>query len=191
MTPGYAVSFYLPTIIVQAGFDDPVTANLMASPVWLVAAVVIIVNAWLSDRYRRRDLNIILPAAVGCIGFVLLGAGNYLDNFGLQYFAMYLACPATVCLIPITLAWMTDTVRGSTRTSVAHAMTVGPYPAGGRQQQMASAEHSPSPVTAVDGRGWCQASATSAACSVQSSTVPYRRACLWRLARGVRSTRPA
>ena len=45
VTPGYSISFYLPTIIVQAGFSDAITANLMASPVWLVAAAVIILNA--------------------------------------------------------------------------------------------------------------------------------------------------
>ena len=124
------MAFYLPTIITQAGFeDDPVLSNLIASPVWFVAAIVIIVIAYYSDRHGRRDLYIIIPAAVGCVGFALLGVGNYLDNFGLQYFAMFIACPATTSLIPITLAWTTDLIRGSTRTSVSHAMVVGTHAA--------------------------------------------------------------
>jgi MFS family permease len=127
VTPAYSVSFYLPTIIVQAGFDDPVTANLLASPVWLLAACIIILNAWLSDRYARRHLNVIIPGATGCVGFALLGWGNALDNFGMQYAAMYLACGSVVCIIPVALAWMNDLLRGSTRTSVAHAMAVGPH----------------------------------------------------------------
>jgi len=128
VTPSYAVSFYLPTIIVQAGFDDPVTANLMASPVWLLAAAVIIVNAGLADRTGRRDRHVIVPAFLAAVGFTMLGIGNMYNNFGLQYAAMFIACPTTVCLIPTTLAWMTDTIRGSTRTSVAHAMAVGAAP---------------------------------------------------------------
>ena len=124
-TPSYAIGFYLPEIIRQAGYDDLVTINLLIVPVYLLSAIGIVVGSWLADRTGNRFLFVIGPATLSGVGLVILAVGNHVGSFGVQYFAMFVAGASGACLVPVMISWMTDKIRGSTRTPVAHAMIVG------------------------------------------------------------------
>jgi len=125
VTAAYAVSFYLPSIINEFGYDD-LTSNLMSSPVWFVGAIAILFNAFHSDAQREWSYHIIVPAFVAVVGFIGVGvcSSPFYQNNGLAYTSMFLVCAGVPPLIPIVLSWMTNSIKGTTRVGTASAMVV-------------------------------------------------------------------
>ncbi|CAG8456984.1 8297_t:CDS:2 [Dentiscutata erythropus] len=67
--PNFALNFNLPTLVNQLGYDN-LQAQLMVIPPILVATVFTIINAWCSDKYQTRTLNILVAYSVSFIGLV-------------------------------------------------------------------------------------------------------------------------
>jgi MFS family permease len=65
-------SVFLPTIIGAIGYTS-VTANLMTVPVYATAYAVLLITAYLSDRFRMRGAAIALGGAISGVGYILLG----------------------------------------------------------------------------------------------------------------------
>lgn len=66
MTPTYAISFYLPTLIQSFGFEK-LESNLLTSPVYFVAFFFIIANALHSDRTGERAWHLCLSQLLGLV----------------------------------------------------------------------------------------------------------------------------
>lgn len=78
---------FLPTIVGTLGYKS-VEANLMTAPVYAVAYFVLLVAAWLSDRFRLRGPFIGIGGLIAGIGYILLGT---LENEKPRYGACILA----------------------------------------------------------------------------------------------------
>ena len=118
----------VPKVLHPVGGKPMIFHTLRIANAMKAAAIGIVVGSWYSDHSGRRFLVVLVPSLLACLGLAVLAVGNFFGSFGWQYFAMFVAAPGGACLIPVILAWMGDTVRGSTRTPVAYAMVVGTGP---------------------------------------------------------------
>jgi D-galactonate transporter len=66
----YGISFWLPSIISDLGFKDPLQVGVLSAIPYAFAAVGMILVGRSSDRHRERRWHVAVPAAFGVIGLV-------------------------------------------------------------------------------------------------------------------------
>ncbi|KAF2501681.1 MFS general substrate transporter [Lophium mytilinum] len=126
---GYAGAFFVPTIIRELGYTAA-AAQVRSIPVFVVATVVSLGAAVVSDRVRRRYWFCMGGLGVASVGYVLLLCQRWL-SVGVRYFALFLVVPGGFVTQPITLVWVANTMSGHYKRAVSTAVMVGLGNAGG------------------------------------------------------------
>ena len=67
----YGVGFWLPTLIKGTGVSDPFTIGLLTVLPYASAAIGMVVCGRLSDAARERRWHIVIPGAIGVIGWLV------------------------------------------------------------------------------------------------------------------------
>ncbi|SER85842.1 D-galactonate transporter [Azotobacter beijerinckii] len=101
----YAITFWLPTLVRNAGVADPVHIGLLTSLPYLCAIVVMLLAGRSSDKHRERRWHVVLPMWAGGIGLTL--AAIYGHDVGLSILCLSLA--AAGVLSASSLFWMLPT----------------------------------------------------------------------------------
>ncbi|SEJ48837.1 D-galactonate transporter [Azotobacter beijerinckii] len=101
----YAITFWLPTLVRNAGVADPVHIGLLTSVPYLCAIVVMLLAGRSSDKHRERRWHVVLPMWAGGIGLTL--AAIYGHDVGLSILCLSLA--AAGVLSASSLFWMLPT----------------------------------------------------------------------------------
>ncbi|RVX74984.1 hypothetical protein B0A52_01261 [Exophiala mesophila] len=101
----YSMAFFLPTVINQMGYSAE-QAQLYVIPVYLVATVVTLSAAVLTDRYNSRYIVTMVALTVGMVGYAVLLAGTSIPVRG-------------------SLAWCNFQVSGHYKRAVTAAMIIG------------------------------------------------------------------
>ncbi|KAK5168130.1 uncharacterized protein LTR77_006698 [Saxophila tyrrhenica] len=117
----YAFSLFLPTILVEMGYEAN-TAQLMSVPPYAAAAIATILVGYLGDRTKRRGIYAIYIAPLGMIGFAILltdvpAAGKYAGTF--------LAAVGIYPLIPNTICWLASNTEGVYKRGITLGITMG------------------------------------------------------------------
>jgi predicted MFS family arabinose efflux permease len=121
LTPLYAFSLFLPTIVRGMGYAGT-RAQLLTVPPYACAAVMTIVVGYIADKTRWRGYCNIATVVVGAIGFaMLLGTANV----DVQYAGVFLGAVGIYPTIPNTLAWVANNTEGSLKRAVTIGMVVG------------------------------------------------------------------
>lgn len=120
---GYSTSFFTPTILAELGWTA-VRAQVLSIPIYVVAAVLTLTTAYLSDRLRHRYAFAMLGIAISTIGFIVLLAQRSVPVSG-RYFAVYLVTAGGYITQPITLVWLSNNMGGSYKRSINAAMQIG------------------------------------------------------------------
>ncbi len=76
-------------------------------------------------RGGARARHVVCASLCSAVGFVGVGVATLADLPHLSFAAMFLASPSCTCLVPITLAWLTNSVHGSTTAATATGLVVG------------------------------------------------------------------
>ena len=104
LTVLYGFSVFLP-IILKSGFNySTKQSQYLSIPVFFWGSIVYGICGYLSDRYSRRFLVVILSAPVGILGYAILLGGNHLA-VGVKYFACFLVATSAWMLGGGNLAW--------------------------------------------------------------------------------------
>ena len=85
----YIISFWLPTLIKQAGVADPLTIGLLTAVPYIVAIVAMIAVNVSGDRLRERRWHTLLPAVVCGVGLAVVAFAG--TNLGLAMLGLTLA----------------------------------------------------------------------------------------------------
>lgn len=120
---GYAGSFFVPTIIHELGYSSA-AAQIRSIPIFIVAAILSITAAWLSDRLRHRFAFCITGLVVASVGYIMLLCQTNLA-VGVKYFALFLVVPGGYIAQPVALAWVQNCMSGHYKRSISAAMMVG------------------------------------------------------------------
>jgi MFS family permease len=106
----YAVGFWLPTIIHQAGVKDPFNVGLLTAVPYTVALIAMILVGRHSDKTRERRWHIVVPCIVAAIGFAMCahsGGSTTISMIGLT-----LATAGVVTAVPMFWALPTSFLGG-------------------------------------------------------------------------------
>lgn len=119
---GLSGTFFLPTILLE--FDWKATeAQVRTIPVYVLAAGMMVLGAWASDRLRHRSGFILGGAAMSTIGYAMLLAqeGKSRDyKFG----AVFLVFGGAYLVTPMCLGWLQNNVAGHWKRSFAASAQV-------------------------------------------------------------------
>lgn len=120
---GYATSFFVPTILNQMGYSS-VRAQVMSIPIFIVATVITLVCAVISDRVKHRYFFAMLGCVVATVGYVLLIRQTDVV-VGVRYFAVFAITSGGFISQPMVLGWLSNNMGGHYKRSVSSSMQIG------------------------------------------------------------------
>ena len=82
------------------------SSQALSAPPYLVAFLVVILSAWLSDRLQSRSLFIIIHALVGAAGYAMMTMAGYLNwSNTIRYLAVYPAAAGFFSAVTLIITW--------------------------------------------------------------------------------------
>ncbi|KAJ3309763.1 hypothetical protein HDU76_003523 [Blyttiomyces sp. JEL0837] len=123
LTPVYGFAFFLPTIIKLLGYTS-LQAQLYSSPPYCIAFVMVLLLALSSDRFHDRSIHIIGIGLIGAASFFVLAYYRGDNSNNVLYWTTAVALSGTNPMIPISLSWLANNVRGQTRAATSTALMV-------------------------------------------------------------------
>ncbi|KAJ7186806.1 MFS general substrate transporter [Mycena filopes] len=119
--PAYCFAIFIPTIINELGFSAA-NAQLLTTPPYFVACVVMVLVARWSDKAQLRGPFIVGISVIGIVGYAVW-YGTKSATAG--YIAAFLACSGTFPNIALVLSWAGNNAGGDLKRSVVLAMVIG------------------------------------------------------------------
>lgn len=120
---GYAGSFFTPTILTQLGWTA-LRAQVMSIPIYVVAAIIALATAIASDKLRHRFGFAFLGCVIATVGYVILLCQRSVP-VPVRYFALYLITGGGYLTQPIVIGWLSNSMAGHYKRSIASAMQIG------------------------------------------------------------------
>jgi cyanate permease len=107
----YGLSFWLPTIIKNAGINGAFHIGLLSAIPWVFATVAMFVNAFHSRRTGERRWHAAIPALVA--GISLMASAATAGNLAVSLFFLTLSASGIVALIPIFFTFPASILSGT------------------------------------------------------------------------------
>ncbi|MCJ1403690.1 hypothetical protein MMC11_006913 [Xylographa trunciseda] len=96
---------FLPTILKEMGYTA-LTSQALSAPPYLFSFFVVLLVAYLSDRYRSRNFYVCLSAIMGTVGYAIIAiAGWRRASAGWRYAGVYAASAGFFSAITIIITW--------------------------------------------------------------------------------------
>lgn len=96
--PGYMGTYFAPVMVEGFGIRSPINIQLHTAPVWIVAIVLTLVVAYISDKIRHRFLVILVCGIISVAGYYAMF--NVKGNTNAQYGTLFLAISGMASLMP-------------------------------------------------------------------------------------------
>ncbi|KAH8825764.1 major facilitator superfamily domain-containing protein [Flagelloscypha sp. PMI_526] len=116
----YSLSLFMPSIIAGLGFQAW-EAQLMTVPPYALAAFSIGVGVYVSAKYNKRGLVIIVAAFIAIIGYIILLTAKHP---GSRYVGVFFSAAGVYTGNALLLSWPGENVSGQTKRAVAVAMQI-------------------------------------------------------------------
>ncbi|GAB1316860.1 hypothetical protein MFIFM68171_07070 [Madurella fahalii] len=119
--PLYGISFFLPTIIRELGYTSS-RAQLMTVPIYITAAILAVVFAYISDRAGKRS-----PFIIGFLFIMIVGFSMCISttNPRVVYAGVFIAACAIYPAFPGVISWLSNNLAGSYKRSAGMAIQIG------------------------------------------------------------------
>ncbi|KAI1616636.1 phthalate transporter [Exophiala viscosa] len=127
-TNSYAIAYFLPIILLDGMGFSIAEAQCLVAPPYVMAAIVMFVQAYFADKWRMRGVVVAGNALLGILGLALLG---YVHTPGVRYFGVFLATTAANANCPALLTYQGNNIRGQWKRALASATLVGGASIGG------------------------------------------------------------
>ena len=115
-----SVSLFLPTILNALGWTA-IRSQLYSVPPYVTACVWSIFISWVSDKYKRRGVFIVLGNTLAMIGYIMLVTT---DKDAVKYLGVFFAACGAFPLGPFYLAWGLNNAAGPSIRAVTGAYIV-------------------------------------------------------------------
>ncbi|KAH8677255.1 major facilitator superfamily domain-containing protein [Ilyonectria robusta] len=119
--PLYGISLFLPTIIRSLGHTSS-TSQLMTVPIYITAAILAVVVAYISDRVGKRSPFIISFLCVMIVGFTMCITSS---NPKVVYGGVFIAACAIYPAFPGVITWLANNLAGSYKRGTGMALQIG------------------------------------------------------------------
>ncbi|KAF2100049.1 putative transmembrane transporter [Rhizodiscina lignyota] len=120
---GYAVSYFLPTIIQGLGNYDAVAVQVHTIPVWMTAWAMCLLTAFLSDKLQTRYPFLLLGITIGCVGYIILLVPGL--AIGARYAATFFCASSFTMIQPMIMTWVVQNVSGYEKRAIVVGLTTG------------------------------------------------------------------
>ncbi|KAJ1969005.1 hypothetical protein IWQ62_000902 [Dispira parvispora] len=117
-TAAYGNSFLMSTVIKELGFND-IIAQLLTVPPYVGAAIYMVLMCYHAGRVHKFGLHIIVSAAGGLVGFILIA---FVHGRVGQYLSLTLAVITIFTGAPLLMGWMSNNTVGSTKIAVVTSL---------------------------------------------------------------------
>ncbi|KAK0613983.1 major facilitator superfamily domain-containing protein [Immersiella caudata] len=119
--PLYGISLFLPTIIRELGYQAS-TAQLMTVPIYVTAAILAVIVAYISDRVGKRS-----PFIIGLLFVMIVGFSMCISttNPKVVYAGVFIAACAIYPAFPGVISWLSNNLAGSYKRSAGMAIQIG------------------------------------------------------------------
>lgn len=122
LAPLYCIALTLPTILKTSLGYDPVRAQIMTVPVYVVAAILVLIFAYFSDKLQNRTLFLCLGCGMSAIGW---GIGLASNDPHVRYAACFISAAGSYAGFPSVVALLSQNVGGKTKRATCIALQVG------------------------------------------------------------------
>ncbi|KIX94632.1 uncharacterized protein Z520_09678 [Fonsecaea multimorphosa CBS 102226] len=120
--PVYAIANFLPIILNSGMGFDVAVSQCLSSPPYLASGCLLLIFAWLGDRYHLRSPWILIGLALMLTGLPLLA---FSTNTGARYFGVFLSTMGANANIPALLTWQANNIRGQWKRAFCSATLLG------------------------------------------------------------------
>ncbi|KAE8138877.1 major facilitator superfamily domain-containing protein [Aspergillus pseudotamarii] len=122
--PLYGISLFLPSIIKDLGYTSS-TAQLLTVPIYITAAVVAVVAAWLSDRRKQRSPFVLFFMGLIAAGFIIVLASTGRGVPGVVYFGVFVSVVGIYPAFPGNITWLSANLAGDYKRASGMAIQIG------------------------------------------------------------------
>lgn len=113
---------FLPTILTEMGHDS-LAAQALSAPPYLVAFVVVLFTAHLSDRIRSRTMPLLFHALASTLGYAFLALAEAVSMAPwLRYLAVYPAAIGFFNVVTLLIAWNINNQANESRQGGGFAL---------------------------------------------------------------------
>ncbi|KAI0689935.1 MFS general substrate transporter [Cerioporus squamosus] len=118
-----SISAFLPTIITTFGFTNAI-AQLLTIPPYAVAATILGITAYMTDRLQSRGPFVAAGSLMGAVGYVMLLT---VTNNHVRYFATFWITSGTYTVNNAIIAWFAHNLGSETKraTGIPLYMVIG------------------------------------------------------------------
>lgn len=124
LLPLYGISLFTPTIIKSLGYTRT-KSQLMSVPIYIVAAILSIVQGFASDRIGLRSPFLVFNYACMAVGYIICIVLNPKVNPKGIYAGIYIAAIGIYPAIPLNIVWNANNLSGSYKRAVGIAFQIG------------------------------------------------------------------
>lgn len=124
LLPLYAVSLFTPTIIRSLGYSST-KSQLMSVPIYIVAAIFSVVQAFISQRVGLRSPFLVFNYLCMFVGYIICATGNPKNNPKAIYAGIYIAAVGIYPAIPMNIVWNANNLSGTYKRAVGIAFQIG------------------------------------------------------------------
>ncbi|CEL07812.1 hypothetical protein ASPCAL10966 [Aspergillus calidoustus] len=124
----YSLAFFMPIILREGMGFTYALAQVLTSPPYLVAVVLSLLMAWISDKFRVRWVILCTQSVTAIVGLLIT---LYAVPPGVRYFGTFLAVFGTQANVPATLAYGQNQTAQPVRKGVVSAAMIAVGAAGG------------------------------------------------------------
>ncbi|KAB8254860.1 major facilitator superfamily domain-containing protein [Aspergillus pseudonomiae] len=122
--PLYGISLFLPSIIKDLGYTSS-TAQLLTVPIYITAAVVAVIAAWLSDRRKQRSPFVLFFMCLIAAGFIIVLASTGRGVPGVVYFGVFVSVVGIYPAFPGNITWLSANLAGDYKRASGMAIQIG------------------------------------------------------------------
>ncbi|OGM50859.1 putative MFS nicotinic acid transporter Tna1 [Aspergillus bombycis] len=122
--PLYGISLFLPSIIKDLGYTSS-TAQLLTVPIYITAAVVAVIAAWLSDRRKQRSPFVLFFMGLIAAGFIIVLASTGRGVPGVVYFGVFVSVVGIYPAFPGNITWLSVNLAGDYKRASGMAIQIG------------------------------------------------------------------
>ncbi|GEQ69243.1 hypothetical protein JCM33374_g2914 [Metschnikowia sp. JCM 33374] len=124
VVPLYGISLFTPTIIKSLGHTNT-KAQLMSVPIYVVASIYSIAQAWMSDRVGLRSPFLSFNFVCMAIGYTVCICVDPRTNPRVIYAASYIIAIGMYPAFPLVVIWFSNNLSGSYKRAVGMAFQIG------------------------------------------------------------------
>ncbi|TPX30966.1 hypothetical protein SmJEL517_g05583 [Synchytrium microbalum] len=131
--PNTSISNFLPTIVSGLGYSGTV-ANALTAPPYVMAAIVMVIVAFHSDKYHERTFHALGAVFVCFIGYLILVVvplTTASPSIPVLYLGIFIIVTGIFVINPVVNAWLASNIAPGVKKAVAIAMAVSANNAAG------------------------------------------------------------